>query len=60
MAEKIDVEKLAKQNPAVDLKELRRAEEALRLLREQGISGPAFEIVQPYDRRPARKHGRNP
>jgi hypothetical protein len=50
-----DIEELAENNPAVDPAQVREAQELLRELRREGVPGPSYDIVSPYERRPVRK-----
>lgn len=51
----LDVERLLKQNPNVDVDKLREAQEVLRDLRRGGVSGPRYQIDSPYERGPISK-----
>jgi hypothetical protein len=48
----VDVDDLAQRNPKVDSDQLHAAREAIRELRKQGVPGPSYRIVSPYERRP--------
>lgn len=45
-----DIDEVAKQNPAVDAAKVRNALDAVRQLREQGISRSEFQLVLPFTR----------
>jgi hypothetical protein len=49
------VEEIAKNNPEVDVGQLRKAQELLKELRREGVDGPEYGIVSPYERRPSRQ-----
>lgn len=49
------VEEAAKDNPQVDVGQLREAQELMKELRREGVGGPSYGIVSPYERRPTRK-----
>jgi hypothetical protein len=50
----VDVDEIVRQNPAVDEAKLRDARRVLDRLRREGIAGPTYRIVSPYERRPRR------
>lgn len=50
----VDVDEIVRQNPAVDEGKLREAQHVLDRLRREGIAGPTYRIVSPYERRPRR------
>lgn len=49
-----DVEKQAKRNPKVNVRQVREAQEMLEELRKAGIGKPQYEIEPPYGSRPPR------
>lgn len=49
------VDEIAKTNPKVDADQVREAQAAIEELRQSGVLGPSYDIMSPYERRPARK-----
>jgi hypothetical protein len=45
------IEELLAQNPRADKEQFEEAQEALERLRREGISGPSYRIISPYERR---------
>jgi hypothetical protein len=50
-----DLDDVVRRNPDVDADELREAWNILDRLRRDGVSGPTYRIVSPYERRPRRE-----
>lgn len=50
-----DIDALAKNNPLVDREKVREAQRLVETLRKEGLGGPSYEIVSPYERRPMTK-----
>lgn len=48
---KMDVEKLIEKNEKVNGDQVREAQDLLRELRRDGVGGPSYDIVSPYERR---------
>ena len=53
-----DTDRIAERNPGVDVGQLKEAQDLLKELRTQGVSGPEYDISSPYENRPLR--GRDP
>ena len=47
-----DLDTLIEDNPGVDGRQIREAQELLEELRREGVGGPSYGIVSPYERRP--------
>lgn len=50
-----DIDEVVRRNPDVDVEKLREAWRVLDHLRRDGVSGPTYRIVSPYERRPRRE-----
>lgn len=50
-----DLDDVVRRNPDVDVDDLRDAWNILDQLRREGVSGPTYRIVSPYERRPKRE-----
>ena len=46
----VDVEKIVKDNPKVNLEKVREARELVRVLRKQGLSPRGYTLAPPYRR----------
>jgi hypothetical protein len=60
MPDKLDTKEVIKTNPGIDGRQLEDVVEALKLLRSSGISRPAYNIMPPFSRRPARQPEQDP
>jgi hypothetical protein len=52
MATKIDYAKIARQNPAVNVRQLRELVGVLKTLRDNGFEGASYNIVPAFTRQP--------
>lgn len=50
-----DLDQLIESNPGVDRGLLDKAQDAVRTLREAGLTRPSYSIDSPYERRPAER-----
>ena len=54
----LDIRKIAKANPRVDLEKVERARAAIKTLREQGVKEAEYNLAPPFSRNRPSEFGR--
>lgn len=54
---KLNLKEIAKENPGVDLKQVREASKILKQLEAQGVTKHSYNLSSPYDRTLSRTKG---
>lgn len=52
----LDLNKIAKKNPSVDLEQVRQADKLLEQLETEGLTPHSYSLLSPFDRRTLTSH----